>query len=85
MEGHKPDFEQREREIDTLITRLAEHEGMEPDDILSDIMTFAPFEENEEFSNPEYFEILAEQLGISLEEMNEFALKKVKDQQNETE
>ena len=55
---------------------------MSPDDIQSDIIVFAPVEGNEEFANPEYFEILAEKLSITVAEMNTYAIKKARDQTN---
>lgn len=81
MEGYKSP-EERESEIDVLIEKLAEDEGMPADDILSDIITFAPYEGNE-FSNPDYIEIVAEKLGITLDEMNTYAIKKAEDNQSE--
>ena len=70
-----PNFESREKEIDLLIEKLAEAEEMTPDDILSDIVTFISFD-GTEMENPEYFEVLAEKLGITIDEMNEYAKKK---------
>lgn len=73
-----PNFEQRELEINLLIENLAEREGMTAEDVLSDIVTFAPYEGNEA-ANPDYLEEVAERMGISPEEMTEYALKKAKE------
>lgn len=81
----KSNFEQREltieREtiIDGLIDDLAEREGMKSDEILSDIITFAPYEGNEDMADAPYLEIVAEKIGISIKEMNLYAIKKAKD------
>ena len=71
-------FESRESIIDGLIDKLGEEEGMSPEDILSDIVTFAPYEGNESV-NLEYLDQAAEMLGISAEEMRTYAIKKAKD------
>ena len=71
-------FEKREEEIDTLIEKLAEREGMDPDDIVGDIAVFAPYKGNDS-ANPEYIEQVAEMIGISPEEMTLYANKKAKD------
>jgi len=73
-----PNFENRESVIDELINGLAEREGMNPDDILSDIIIFAPHEQNES-SNPDYIDQVAEMIGASSEEMSAYAVKKAKD------
>jgi hypothetical protein len=73
-----PNFEIRESLIDGLINDLAEREDMSPDDVLSDIITFAPYEQNEA-ANPDYIEQVAEMIGISGEEMNRYAIKKADD------
>ena len=78
MEG-TPNFEQREALIDKLIFELAEREEMSPDDILSDIITFAPYEGNGA-ANPDYLEQVAEMVGISVEEMTLYAINKAKEQ-----
>jgi len=78
-EDPKPNFEQRELIIDRLIDDLAKREEMNQNDILSDIVTFAPYEGNEETSDAPYLEIVAEKIGISAEEMNLYAIKKAKD------
>ena len=72
-------LEGREQEIDGLISNLAEKEGMSPDDILSDIITFAPYEGSDS-ANPDYLEQVAEMIGISQEEMDTYAIKKARDQ-----
>ncbi|MEN9614026.1 MAG: hypothetical protein RLZZ347_333 [Candidatus Parcubacteria bacterium] len=77
MEG-APNFEQRERGIDGLIESLAEQQGMTADDVLGDIAVFAPYEGNES-ANPDYIEQVAEMIGISVEEMTFYALKKAED------
>jgi hypothetical protein len=71
----QPNFEQREQEIDNLIENLGESEGMDPEEIMSDIITFAPTEDNEA-ANPDYIEQIAEMIGISVEEMTAYAIKK---------
>jgi hypothetical protein len=70
-----PTPESKEARIERLITNLAIQEGMQTEDIISDIIVFAPHPENE-FANPDYIEELAERLNISIEEMNEYALEK---------
>ncbi len=77
MEG-LPNYESREDEIDALIEQLAEAEGMNKDDIISDIITFAPIEGSEN-SNPDYIAEVAEMIGISIEEMNKYALQKAEE------
>ena len=72
-----PNFENRESVIDELIRNLAEREGMNHDDVLSDIITFAP-EEGNESANPDYIDQVAEMIGVSIEEMSEYANKKRK-------
>lgn len=71
-------FEKREEEIDKLIEELAKREGMNPDDIVVDIAVFAPYKGNDS-TNPDYIEQVAEMIGISKEEMNQYAIKKAKD------
>lgn len=68
-----PIKEKSNEQISSLIEILAVKEGMHPDDIDSDIITFAPVPGNEEFANPEYFEELAEMLGLSQKEMIRYA------------
>jgi hypothetical protein len=77
-------FEERECIIDGLIDALGPEHEMNSDDILSDIITFAPTPENED-PNPDYLEQMAEMLGISVEEMNKYALKKAEDLKKGTE
>jgi hypothetical protein len=77
MENYE-NFESQEVKIERLIDNLAQKEEMDPNDIISDIVTFAPYEDNET-SNPEYFEEVAERLEISLDELNAYAVKKAKD------
>jgi hypothetical protein len=74
MEGLQ-NVEQREAQIYKLINDLAGREGMNADEILSDLTTFAPYEENDD-PNPDYIEQVAEMLGISKEEMTLYAIKK---------
>ena len=81
MENFKG-FEQREIIIDELVKGLAEREGMNPDDILSDIITFAPHEGNDS-ANPDYIEQVAEMIGISSEEMTRYAIKKAENHRKE--
>ncbi len=73
-------FEQRELEIDTLIEKLALEQEMNPDDIIGDLAVFAPYLENDS-ANPDYIEQVAEMVGISVEEMARYAIKKAKDAQ----
>ena len=73
-----PTFESLEAKIERLILELAQKEEMDQNDILSDMITFAPYEGNET-SNPEYFEEVAERTGISLDELNDYAVKKAKE------
>lgn len=66
----------REEEIEKLIEQLIWDEEMEPDDVFSDIATFAElYEENEDAAA--YLEEVAEKIGITFEEMLEYA-KKIK-------
>jgi len=74
MEG-PPQFEDQETIIDGLIDKLAENEGMNPEDILADIIVFAPYEGNEN-ANPDYIDEVAEKMGISSEELTAYAIKK---------
>ena len=77
-------FEQRESVIDGLIEALAEKEGMEPDAVLSDLVTFAPYEGNEA-ANPDYIEQVAEMIGVSPGEKKLFALQKKEEKLQEKE
>ncbi len=83
MEG-LPNFENREAEIDQMIEDFAKQEGMTAEDILCDIIVFAPYDGNDA-SNPDYIEEVAERLGISVEEMTKYAIKKAKEQMEESE
>jgi len=69
---------EREEEIDKLIEGLADEQKMSFDDVLSDIIVFAPYKGNES-ANPNYIEELAERIGISAKEMTRYAIEKVKD------
>lgn len=73
-----PSFENRESAIDKLINDLAKKENMNPDDILSDIIVFAPDERNDT-ANSDYIDQVAEMIGISSEEMSLYAINKAKD------
>lgn len=70
MEG----FENRESVIKKLIEDLAVREGMNSEDILSDIITFSELYETDESAGA-YLEEVAEKIGISSEEMFEYAKK----------
>jgi len=73
-----PNFENREKEIDNLIENLAEREGMSSEDIFSDIITFAEISKEDEDAKA-YLEEVAEKIGISPDEMFEYALKKTEE------
>ena len=45
---------------------------------MSDIITFAPYEENDA-PNPDYLDEVAKRMGISSDEMRVYAIKKAKD------
>ncbi len=68
--------ENREEQINALIENLAQTEGMNSDDIFSDIVTFAELSKEDEDAKA-YFEDLAERLGISLDEILEYAQRKL--------
>ena len=72
-----PNLESRESIIEQLINNLAEKEGINPDDILSDIITSTQFGDSDP-TDPahEYIKQLAEMVGISEEELKAFAIKK---------
>ena len=70
--------EQRESEIDKMIENLAGEKEMSPDEIMSDIATFASYDGNED-PNLDYIEQMAELLGLSVEEMTGYAIKKAED------
>ncbi len=67
--------ENRESIIDKLIEELAQREEMDPQDIFSDMGTFFELSQNDEDAKS-YFEELAERIGISFQEMMEYAAKK---------
>ena len=73
-----PNFESKENQeeiIDHLIDTLAEKEEMNPEDIFSDIITFIKLSQEDEDAKF-YIEELAEKIGISMEKMTEYAIKK---------
>lgn len=57
-----------------MIEELARKEGMDPDDIFSDIITFAELSGTDEDAGA-YLEEVAEKISISPEEMIEYARK----------
>lgn len=67
-------FENREAAISKMIEDLAQKEEMNPEDILSDILTFAELYEEDSDASA-YLEEVAERIGISFEEMVEYAKK----------
>jgi hypothetical protein len=71
-------FESRESVIDKMIENLAEREGMNPDDILSDIVTFLELS-REDGDAVAYLEEVAERIGIPLDELMEYATKKAEE------
>lgn len=71
--------EQREEEIEARIEQLAEQEGMTLDDILIDMMTFIELIGFNEDAGA-YFQVLAEKLGISFEEIIDYAQKIAEDE-----
>ena len=78
MEGFSNSIESREPVIDELIEALAEQEGMSIDFILTDIIEFAPTEGNESV-NLEYLAEVAEKIGVTVEEMHQYAMLKAKE------
>jgi hypothetical protein len=78
-ERQEDNFEQREQEIDVLLSDLAEREGMDVDNILSDIITFAPTDEPDTYRD-ECLREVAEKLGITPKEMAVYAIKKASNQ-----
>lgn len=72
-----PSFESKESVIDALIEKLAEKEEMNPEDIISDIVTFLELSEEDETAQ-EYLKEVAEKLGISTKEMMDYAADKAK-------
>jgi hypothetical protein len=77
MEGPQ-NLESRESVIDKLIESLAEREGMNPDDIFSDINTFFELSKEDEDAVV-YLEEVAERIGIPLDELMEYAAKKAEE------
>jgi len=73
-----PNFENRESVIDGLIESLAEREGMNSEDIISDIITFAELSEEDEGAKG-YIEEVAERIGIPYDEMIVYVIKKAKE------
>ncbi|MDO8572746.1 MAG: hypothetical protein Q7S11_03195 [bacterium] len=73
-----PNFENRESVIDGLIDTLAEKEGMRPEDIISDIITFAELSEKDR-DVIGYFEVVAEKIGIPYDELMAYAINKAKE------
>ena len=74
--------ENRELVTDKLVQEFAEKEGVNFDDVLSDIITFAPYEGNDS-PNPDYIDQVAEMMGISSKELSDYAIKKAKAYLNE--
>jgi hypothetical protein len=74
-----PNQESNEKFIDVLIETLAEKEGMSPEDIQTDIVTFAEICETDDDAKG-YFEQLADEINISPEAMIEYARQKAKEQ-----
>jgi hypothetical protein len=62
------DFESKEKAINRLIEELAVKEGMNAEDILSDIATFNELAEEDEDAKA-YLEELAEKLGVSVDDL----------------
>lgn len=73
-----PNPENREHIIDGLIENFADREGMNSNDIFSDLITFAELYETDKDARI-YFEEIAEALGISFEEIIEYAMKQLQD------
>lgn len=76
-----PSPESREARIDALIEKLAGSEGMSFDDIESDLITFGEYEGNDG-ANPEYMKEVAEKLGVTVKELNEYAAARAAAQKN---
>lgn len=76
-------FEEQEKIIDGLISNLETQEEMNPGDVISDLITFAPYEGNDA-ANPDYIEEVAEMLGISPAELTAYAIKKVEENWNDS-
>ncbi len=79
-----PTPESLEVRVERLIADLAEQEGMTKEDIISDVIVFAPHPDNA-FANPAYIEDIAEKMGISVEEMTTYALDKYNKEQEKGE
>ncbi len=73
-----PGPEDNEQVIDDLIEKLAQRKEMDPQDILSDMETFLKLSREDENAKA-YFEVLAEELGISLEELLEYTERKMQE------
>lgn len=65
-------IESREEFITRRIEEVAVMEGMEKEDLLSDMMTFAEIVQEDEDARP-YFEELADKIGVSVEEIIEYS------------
>jgi hypothetical protein len=72
-----PSFESKESIIDRLLEKLSEEEGMNAEDIISDIVTFRELSQEDE-SAKAYLEEVAEKIGITIEEMMRYAVDKAK-------
>mgnify|MGYP001559876044 CR=1 FL=1 len=75
-----PSFENKESGepvIDGLIEKLGEEEGMNAEDIISDIVTFLELSQEDEGAK-EYLGEVAEKIGINIEEMMRYAADKAK-------
>lgn len=73
-----PNPENREETIHRFIENFAEREGMNSGDIFSDIITFAELYETDKDTRI-YFEEIAEAIGVSFEEIIEYAMKQLQD------
>ena len=71
-----PNFESRESVIDGLIEELAGREAMDPDVIISDLITYLEIAEEGDESATEFHAQVAEMIGVSKEEMIEYAKSK---------
>lgn len=69
-----PNF-RRIEEIDRLLEDFATREGIDPDDALSDLLTFWKISQEDEDARA-YLEAMAEELGVSIEEVIHYAIKK---------
>lgn len=76
-----PNFRSIE-EIDRLFEDYAVREEIDPDDALSDLMTFAEIAKEDEDAAV-YLEALAEELGISVEEVIYYVAQKAKELEND--